>query len=1210
MHKERKAFSPKYIQNDKINFNSEKNSTKIKNIYENEFNLIFNDILNLSKKDFFEEISSRVKKILNGEYNIEINNNEKTQSMLNYYYKQYEKIFDIYFDELNLFLEEYKKNKNNGMKNTYISNFRKHCWKTGEFAIHNCNQRNKAGKFLPVYVNEKDKIGHKRVSSQYIANRFDKFKEEKQLKYIICIDCNKVFFENKFLNYCENCDIDYYSNIIINKKENENLLPGMWENDHCELLIKPKMNCPKCNGPILLDIKYNILKCLKCKYYKSPKNIERICNICKIKFVSDILIYNPFLKDQLNNAVNDSIIAKSKAYPSSIKCCNNINIFSSEFHHSKSCKGKLYLVKFNKKLIIFCSECKKYYFYEKFIWTCPQCGKEFKDEKFKNEMTPLLLKNEFDISQKNIYNKNSVNSYIESSRRKIYDKNSINSNNSFLKSDKKLDNNLINNLKENHNTINEIKLDKKYFNSGGNRHKNEIKVKCKNSYISDINHNKEEDYDSKNNNKKKKDFRQYIYLNNNTSLDKDWQIKNKKINSINKSEDNLFKYRLNKEKVTNNKSIIQNYKKNIPINSERRILINIKKENNYDKIKNTDSNLIFKRNNNPKFNISLNEKNKKTNIFGISINGKNNIEKNKNHNITQLNIYKENTNNYKNSSTSYIYAKSQINISKNKSNEIKIIKEIKKKEEVKKNIQINKNSQNKRYLRGNNPFNQIISQKTKIKNYLIKNYRNNGVKEDSKIELNKSNKRENHFESNKKEKIKDNSKILDNKKYEKKLKIIIKEKATKEKEINEKGQISKIDFSSPKKKEIKIQDNMAFSPIPEKQKEIERSESVKKIEKNEFKNMNEIKKIIQSNSVSDFRVKNKFYFKNKKENSEKNELQKLIELEKKKLSENKPDDIVEHRKIDYNKDVIIEDPYLNSHPDLYEKMQKNLKQMIFRSHLPLFFPERYQIEQKIGEGTNGSIYQVINLKSKKEYAMKKLTADSLISLKYLIKEFDLVYDVVHPNILSIYGMNIKCFDLNNFSLSVLMDLGETDWDLEINERLESHKYYTEKELISILKQLTSALLYLQTDKKIAHRDIKPENILIFKNNIYKLGDFGEAKGTKDNNKLNTLRGTDIYMSPILYNGLKSSKEDVVHNLYKSDVFSLGYSFLYAVSLNHNIINEIRDLEDIEKVKNILYRMMKPRYSDNFIEIILQMINWDEKQRIDFIGLDKLIKEKL
>jgi hypothetical protein len=406
--------------------------------------------------------------------------------------------------------------------------------------------------------------------------------------------------------------------------------------------------------------------------------------------------------------------------------------------------------------------------------------------------------------------------------------------------------------------------------------------------------------------------------------------------------------------------------------------------------------------------------------------------------------------------------------------------------------------------------------------------------------------------------------------------------------------------------EMKIKDKKPFRPISPKN--LKNSKNVKEIEID----LTKLKRLEASNSVGEFKpVKNYKYYKQKHFlDKEAEKLLKDIESEKKKLRENKPEDIVEHRKIDYRKDIIIEDPYLKSHQDLYDKMQKNLKQMIYRSHLPLFTPELYMIEHKIGEGTNGAIYQVINIKSKKKYAMKKLLANSLIALKYLIKEFDLIYDIIHPNILNIYGMNIKCFDQNNFSLSVLMDLGETDWDVEINEHLNNHQYYSEEELISILKQLASALLYLQRDKKIAHRDIKPENVLIFENNVYKLGDFGEAKGTKTNNKLNTLRGTDIYMSPILYNGLKLSKEDVIHNLYKSDVFSLGYSFLYAVSLNHNIINEIRDLEDIEKVKSVLYRMMKPRYSDIFIEIILKMINLDEKTRIDFIGLDKLIKEKL
>ena len=320
----------------------------------------------------------------------------------------------------------------------------------------------------------------------------------------------------------------------------------------------------------------------------------------------------------------------------------------------------------------------------------------------------------------------------------------------------------------------------------------------------------------------------------------------------------------------------------------------------------------------------------------------------------------------------------------------------------------------------------------------------------------------------------------------------------------------------------------------------------------------------------------------------------------------KPPDIIEPKNIDTKKDFPIDDPYIQNNPDIYEEIQNKLKEIIYKVKLPMFNPDLYKIEKKIGEGTHGSIFQVMNIKNGKRYAIKKIFSNDIILLKYIKKEFDLVYEAVHPNILSIYGIYVKCFDSNTFSISVLMELGETDWEIEINEHFYKNKYYTENELMSILKQLVSGLVYLQKEKKIAHRDVKPENVIIFKNNIYKLGDFGEAKGTKRADKLSTLRGTDTYMSPILYKGLKMAKEDVVHDLYKSDVFSLGYSILYAVSLNHDIINEIRDLEKMEDITKILFKRMKPRYSEKFINIILKMINPEETKRIDFIALDKLI----
>ena len=158
-----------------------------------------------------------------------------------------------------------------------------------------------------------------------------------------------------------------------------------------------------------------------------------------------------------------------------------------------------------------------------------------------------------------------------------------------------------------------------------------------------------------------------------------------------------------------------------------------------------------------------------------------------------------------------------------------------------------------------------------------------------------------------------------------------------------------------------------------------------------------------------------------------------------------------------------------------------------------------------------------------------------------------------------------------------------------------------------MKQLISALLYLQKEKSISHRDIKLENILIFKYNLFKLCDFGEAKQKLERNVRNTLKGTDFYMSPLLYKGLINQVNYVQHNPYKSDVFSLGICFIIASSLNFNIMKEIRKCNKDEQIKQFVLKNFGGRYSDDFIYCIMKMVALEEMKRPDFVELSRIVQ---
>ena len=280
-----------------------------------------------------------------------------------------------------------------------------------------------------------------------------------------------------------------------------------------------------------------------------------------------------------------------------------------------------------------------------------------------------------------------------------------------------------------------------------------------------------------------------------------------------------------------------------------------------------------------------------------------------------------------------------------------------------------------------------------------------------------------------------------------------------------------------------------------------------------------------------------------------------------------------------------------------------------------FNVDDFEIKKKIGEGSFGQIFKVT--KDNKYYALKKLIGTNEYDFEALQHEYNILRSISSSknlSIIHIYGMQSKKLDKTTKVLYILMELAESDWEKEIRKKSLYKNYYSENELTSIIKILIKSFSELQKEK-ISHRDIKPQNILICKNNVFKIADFGEAKELRRRGKvtrIQTIRGTELYMSPLLYSAIKVEKDaiETEHNTYKSDVFSLGLCLLYAASLNFNLLLEIRDIFNMKILEKIVRNHIGKRYSEKLVKLIIGMIEVEEDRRMDFLELEKYLENYL
>ncbi len=198
----------------------------------------------------------------------------------------------------------------------------------------------------------------------------------------------------------------------------------------------------------------------------------------------------------------------------------------------------------------------------------------------------------------------------------------------------------------------------------------------------------------------------------------------------------------------------------------------------------------------------------------------------------------------------------------------------------------------------------------------------------------------------------------------------------------------------------------------------------------------------------------------------------------------------------------------------------------------------YKILEKLGEGGMGEVFKAQDTKLDRFVALKFLPTQLIASeddKARFIQEAKAASAMNHPNVCTIY--DIQEYEKKLFIVMEFID-GVT---------LRSKKQpLSEKRILDIGVQVAEGLGAAH-EKGIVHRDIKPENIMIRKDGIVQIMDFGLAKLYSSENvsrltKAGTTMGTMGYMSPEQVQGL-----DVDH----VQIFFLWVlSYMKCLQVNH------------------------------------------------------------
>ena len=261
---------------------------------------------------------------------------------------------------------------------------------------------------------------------------------------------------------------------------------------------------------------------------------------------------------------------------------------------------------------------------------------------------------------------------------------------------------------------------------------------------------------------------------------------------------------------------------------------------------------------------------------------------------------------------------------------------------------------------------------------------------------------------------------------------------------------------------------------------------------------------------------------------------------------------------------------------------------------------QYKVLEKLGEGGMGVVYKAEDTKLDRMVALKFLPSHLAASEQdkaRFIQEAKAASALNHPNVCTIHDIQEHDGPASvppsgttaGKQMFIVMEY--------IDGQTLRHKKGTIsfKQAIDIGIQIADGLAAAH-EKGIVHRDIKPENIMIRKDGIAQIMDFGLAKLRASGSKITRLTkegstvGTAGYMSPEQVQG-----QDTDH---RSDIFSFGV-LLYELltgQLPFKGVHETALAYEIVNVDAPPMSAVKPEIDPNLDAIVLQCLEKDPRER--------------